>query len=61
LGEDELLRRHPEAKGYLREPGGYRLFEQRERLGAALLEDVKKNAEWLRGTLAYPLAVGETR
>lgn len=61
LGEAELLRRHPEAKGYLRERPGYRLFEQRERLVDALLVDVKNNAEWLRGTLAYPLAMGEGR
>jgi deoxyhypusine synthase len=61
LGEAELLRRHPEASGYLRARPGYRLFEQRERLVDALLVDVKNNAEWLRGTLAYPLAMGEAR
>jgi len=61
LGEAELLSRHPEAKGYLRERPGYRLFEQRDRLVDALLVDVKNNAEWLRGTLAYPLAMGEAR
>jgi deoxyhypusine synthase len=61
LGEAELLRRHPEAKGYLRERAGYRLFAERERLVDALLVDVKNNAEWLRGTLAYPLAMGDAR
>jgi deoxyhypusine synthase len=54
-GEAALLERHPEARGYLRAPAGYRLFEKREDLVAALLQDVRSNAEWLRSTLDYPL------
>jgi deoxyhypusine synthase len=37
----------PKAKGYLRPREGYKLFEQRERLCATLLEDVKANRDWL--------------
>jgi deoxyhypusine synthase len=61
LGMEELVRRHPEAKGYLRDRAGYRLYGERERLVAALVEDVKNNAEWLRATLDYPLAMGGKR
>ena len=32
LGEETLLERHPEAKGYLRPTEGYRLLERREEL-----------------------------
>jgi deoxyhypusine synthase len=56
LGDERLRQRHPEAAGYLRDAGGYRLFERREELCARLLEDVRGNGEWLRATLAYPLA-----
>jgi len=61
LGEDELLRRHPEARGYLRDRAGYRLYEQRERLVETLLTDVRANASWLNDTLSYPLALGGAR
>jgi hypothetical protein len=61
LGMEELSRRHPEATGYLRDRAGYRLYGERERLVAALFEDVRNNAEWLRATLDYPLAMGEKR
>jgi len=56
LGDKELARRHPEAKGYLRDPRGYRLFELRDELCAELLAQVKKNGRWLEKTLRYPLA-----
>jgi deoxyhypusine synthase len=42
LGEDGLLQRHPEARGYLRDPAGYRLFDRREELLARLLERVRR-------------------
>ncbi|HEV8147356.1 MAG TPA: deoxyhypusine synthase family protein, partial [Bryobacteraceae bacterium] len=32
LGRPQLLQRHPEAQGYLRPRGGYRLYEQRKNL-----------------------------
>ena len=44
LGEELLFQRHPEARGYLRPAEGYRLFAQRERLIASLLEERKKLA-----------------
>ena len=56
LGDKELARRHPEAKGYLRDPHGYRLFELRDELCAELIQQVKKNGRWLEKTLRYPLA-----
>jgi hypothetical protein len=60
LGEKELARRHPEAKGYLRDPRGYRLFERRDELCAELLAQVKKNGRWLEKTLRYPLAASRS-
>ena len=48
LGEDTS-----EARGYLRPREGYRLFAQREELVRRLLDDVRNNAQWLRGTLEY--------
>lgn len=42
LGRELLLERHPEARGYLRKPEGYRLFDQRETLIAALLKELKE-------------------
>ena len=57
LGEATLFERHPEAKGYLRPRAGYRLFEHREPLVEKLREAVRDNAEWLKETLNYPLAV----
>lgn len=47
MGEKRLFAAHPEARGYLRERAGYRLFDERERLCAGLMEDVKKNRKWL--------------
>lgn len=38
LGLDELVKRHPEAAGYLRSRDGYRLFDERERLTQSLFE-----------------------
>ena len=52
----EAVRADPEARGYLRPAGGYRLFEQREELVRRLTEDVKANKDWLLETLQYPLA-----
>jgi len=55
-GEDAVCAREPRARGYLRPRVGYRLFEQRGRLCETLRADVRDNAEWLRESLAYPLA-----
>jgi deoxyhypusine synthase len=55
-GEEQLFAREPKARGYLRPREGYRLFEHRARLNAQLTEDVRKNRDWLLGSLSYPLA-----
>jgi deoxyhypusine synthase len=56
IGLDQLYKDEPKARGYLRERGGYRLFENREELCRRLNEDVRANREWLLDTLGYPLA-----
>ena len=56
VGEAELFRQEPKARGYLRPCEGYRLFTQREKLCQRLLEDVRNNKEWLLESLRYPLA-----
>jgi deoxyhypusine synthase len=38
LGEETLFQRHPEARGYLRNQGGYRLFARRDELKQKLRE-----------------------
>jgi len=55
-GVAALFAREPKAQGYLRPRAGYRLFEDRDRLCERLKQDVRENAEWLRASLAYPLA-----
>ena len=56
IGEEELFKQEPKARGYLRPRAGYRLFEQRTELCARLTADVRDNKEWLLDTLRYPLA-----
>ncbi len=56
-GAENLLERLPEARGFLRPAGGYRLFEQRERLTAKLTEELKKNGSWLLESLKFPIAI----
>ena len=55
MGEEELFRQEPKARGYLRSREGYRLFSVREALCAALMDDVRNNQEWLLESLRYPL------
>jgi hypothetical protein len=55
-GEEAVFEREPHARGYLRDRGGYRLFELRDSLTAKLTEDVRANREWLQASLAYALA-----
>ena len=57
-GAEAVLAREPEARGYLRDKAGYRLFEQREELCRRLTEDVRQNGDWLAKTTGYPLAGG---
>jgi deoxyhypusine synthase len=54
-GEEAVFAREPKARGYLRDAGGYRLFEHRNRLTDALMADVRANREWLQQSLRYPL------
>ena len=62
LDNRERYRKMPEqdrpesALGYLRPPGGYRLYDRREVLCEQLNADVRKNGDWLLSTLSYPLA-----
>jgi deoxyhypusine synthase len=56
IGEAELFRQEPKARGYLRPKEGYHLFTQRGALRERLLEDVRNNKEWLLETLRHPLA-----
>lgn len=55
IGEQALFGEDPRARGYLRPREGYRLFDLRERLTAALRDDVRRNREWLTESLRYPL------
>ena len=59
LGEAELFDQHPQARGYLRDRSGYRLFARRDELTKKLFEDVRSNREWLLESLRYPLPAGE--
>jgi len=56
VGEEQLFREEPRARGYLRPRAGYRLYEHRDALASKLMEDVKNNAEWLRSSIAYQSA-----
>lgn len=55
-GEEALFAREPAARGYLRPRAGYRLFDRRADLTARLTADVRNNREWLKASMAYPLA-----
>lgn len=54
VGEEQLFREEPRARGYLRDKAGYRLYQRRDELTQKLLEDVKNNAEWLRNSIESP-------
>ena len=56
VGEEQLFREEPRARGYLRDKTGYRLYERRDELTQKLLEDVKSNAEWLNNSIGSPSA-----
>jgi deoxyhypusine synthase len=55
-GEEVVFAREPHARGYLRDRGGYRLYEQRDELVGKLNGDVRENRDWLMESLSYPLA-----
>ncbi|HTF87475.1 MAG TPA: deoxyhypusine synthase family protein [Planctomycetota bacterium] len=56
MGREELFLKHPEARGYLRDTAGYRLFDKREELVAKLMSEVRRRAPALRKESHYPLA-----
>jgi deoxyhypusine synthase len=56
LGTHTLLERHPEAAGYLRPTGGFRLFDQRTGLLDTLMAKVRDNAARLRADSGAPTA-----
>jgi deoxyhypusine synthase len=58
IGEEELFRQQPKARGYLRPREGYRLFSKRDSLCQRLMEDVRNNKEWLLESLRYPISAG---
>jgi deoxyhypusine synthase len=47
LGPEELARRHPEAPGFLRDPDGYRLLDQRAELLGKLEKELKQRSAGL--------------
>jgi deoxyhypusine synthase len=55
MGREALFAKHPIARGYLRDPQGYRLFERREELIAKLLAQVKKESARMRKASSYPV------
>ena len=56
LGMQTLVERHPEARGYLRDERGYRLFEQREELTGALEAVLAEQLDSMEDSSRYPLA-----
>jgi deoxyhypusine synthase len=52
-GEEQLLREEPRARGYLRSTDGYRLYDRRDVLTRKLMDDIKNNSAWLRGSVEY--------
>ncbi len=56
MGKDALFAKHPEARGYLREREGYRLFARREELVKKLLAEVAREKMRLVKETRYALA-----
>lgn len=52
LGEATLRERHPEARGYLRDPAGFRLYDRRDELIGRLLDRVRAESGRLRAESA---------
>jgi len=61
MGREALFAKHPEARGYLRDPEGYRLYDRREKLVEKLLAEVKRNAKRLEDEASYALAPAAPR
>jgi deoxyhypusine synthase len=56
MGREALCAQHPAARGYLRDRQGYRLYERRDQLIAALRADLALRARDLLAASDYPLA-----
>lgn len=56
MGREPLFKKHPAARGYLRDPQGYRLYDRRDELMKKLSAALKKELPRLRRESAYPLA-----
>ncbi|MDZ4774449.1 MAG: deoxyhypusine synthase family protein [Planctomycetota bacterium] len=56
MGREALFAKHPNARGYLRDPAGYRLYDRRDELIKKLFAAVKKELPRLRQESEYPLA-----
>jgi deoxyhypusine synthase len=50
MGLDELIEKHPDAAGYLRDRDGYRLFERRD----GLIEELKQRLRATSGLAKQP-------
>jgi deoxyhypusine synthase len=61
MGEEELFAKHPDARGYLRDRAGYRLFDQREELVDRLFERIREHeAKRVSSTTSQPTASHST-
>jgi len=56
MGREALFKKHPAARGYLRDPAGYRLYDRRDELLKKLFAAVKKELPRLREESGYALA-----
>ncbi len=56
MGEEALFAKHPEARGYLRDPEGYRLYDRRTELIERLMARVRRERARLTSEATYPLA-----
>jgi deoxyhypusine synthase len=56
MGREELFKKHPSARGYLRDVAGYRLYERRDELVAKLLAAVTKDRKRMEKECRYALA-----
>lgn len=57
LGLETLLERHPEAKGYLRDEAGPRLYDRRDELVGRLRTELNEKLDQLEEDSRYDLAV----
>jgi hypothetical protein len=56
MGREALFKKHPAARGYLRDTQGYRLYDRREELVERLLAAVAKDRKRMEKECRYALA-----